>query len=128
MTNFFTSLQGLCEIIRSLQLYEGKTFNPNIVEACHSLLPQKWPVCVLVCFFLQKSMTSAAMNDMNTLGLGLDLESRYQEAEKVWSSFKATQKAKLFSQTRVSLTQKSMTCFNLLKIQKSTKYLSILFF
>uniref|UniRef100_A0A8C7WTB3 Si:dkey-28n18.9 n=1 Tax=Oryzias sinensis TaxID=183150 RepID=A0A8C7WTB3_9TELE len=31
---------------------------------------------------MKKSMTSAAMNDMNTLGLGLDLESRYQEAEK----------------------------------------------
>ncbi|KAF6722787.1 Sorting nexin-6 [Oryzias melastigma] len=31
---------------------------------------------------IKKSMTSTAMNDMNTLGLGLDLETRYQEAEK----------------------------------------------
>ncbi|KAJ0068573.1 hypothetical protein NL108_009678, partial [Boleophthalmus pectinirostris] len=31
---------------------------------------------------LQKHMGSVAENNMNTLGLGLDLESRYQEAEK----------------------------------------------
>lgn len=33
----------------------------------------------------QKNMMSIAVNDMNTLGLGLDLDSRYQEAEKVSS-------------------------------------------
>ncbi|KAM4588467.1 sorting nexin-5 [Odontesthes bonariensis] len=31
---------------------------------------------------MKKSMMSVAVNDMSTLGLGLDLESRYQEAEK----------------------------------------------
>lgn len=31
---------------------------------------------------MKKNMTSAAVNDMNTLGLGLDLDTRYQEAEK----------------------------------------------
>lgn len=31
---------------------------------------------------MKKNMTSVAENNMNTLGLGLDLESRYQEAEK----------------------------------------------
>ncbi|XP_072238431.1 sorting nexin-5 [Leuresthes tenuis] len=31
---------------------------------------------------MKKNMMSVAVNDMNTLGLGLDLESRYQEAEK----------------------------------------------
>ncbi|CAJ1051126.1 sorting nexin-32 [Xyrichtys novacula] len=31
---------------------------------------------------LKKNMTSVAENDMNTIGLGLDLDSRYQEAEK----------------------------------------------
>lgn len=36
-----------------------------------------------VFMFGQKSTMSAAVNDMSTLGLGLDLESRYQEAEKV---------------------------------------------
>lgn len=36
---------------------------------------------VLVCE--QKNMTSVAENNVSTLGLGLDLESRYQEAEKV---------------------------------------------
>lgn len=36
-----------------------------------------------VLLFGQKNMTSVAENNMNTLGLGLDLESRCQEAEKV---------------------------------------------
>ncbi|AWP02979.1 putative sorting nexin-5-like [Scophthalmus maximus] len=31
---------------------------------------------------MKKNMTSTAANDVSTLGLGLDLESRYQEAEK----------------------------------------------
>ncbi|XP_041835999.1 sorting nexin-6 isoform X2 [Melanotaenia boesemani] len=31
---------------------------------------------------MKKSMMSVALNDMGTLGLGLDLESRYQDAEK----------------------------------------------
>ncbi|XP_019132220.1 sorting nexin-6 [Larimichthys crocea] len=31
---------------------------------------------------MKKNMTSVAENNLNTLGLGLDLESRYQEAEK----------------------------------------------
>ncbi|XP_061731122.1 sorting nexin-32 isoform X1 [Nerophis ophidion] len=31
---------------------------------------------------MKKNMTNVAKNDINTLGLGLDLESRYQEAEK----------------------------------------------
>uniref|UniRef100_A0A3B5MXZ0 PX domain-containing protein n=1 Tax=Xiphophorus couchianus TaxID=32473 RepID=A0A3B5MXZ0_9TELE len=31
---------------------------------------------------IKKNMMSIAVNDMNTLGLGLDLDSRYQEAEK----------------------------------------------
>lgn len=31
----------------------------------------------------QKNMMSVADNNVSTLGLGLDLESRYQEAEKV---------------------------------------------
>uniref|UniRef100_A0A3B3V2X7 Si:dkey-28n18.9 n=1 Tax=Poecilia latipinna TaxID=48699 RepID=A0A3B3V2X7_9TELE len=31
---------------------------------------------------IKKNMMSVAVNDMNTLGLGLDLDSRYQEAEK----------------------------------------------
>ncbi|KAF7654453.1 hypothetical protein LDENG_00069590 [Lucifuga dentata] len=31
---------------------------------------------------MKKNMTSVAENNMNTLGLGLDLDSRYQEAEK----------------------------------------------
>lgn len=33
----------------------------------------------------QKNMMSVAVNDMNTLGLGLDLDLRTQEAEKVSS-------------------------------------------
>lgn len=43
----------------------------------------KYPYTHNVLLCGQKNMTSVAENDMNTLGLGLDLESRCQEAEKV---------------------------------------------
>lgn len=48
----------------------------------HPNAPLCWQInCVFVCG--QKNMTSVAENNVSTLGLGLDLESRYQEAEKV---------------------------------------------
>lgn len=38
---------------------------------------------VRLCVCVQKNTTSVAENDASTLGLGLDLDARYQEAEKV---------------------------------------------
>lgn len=43
-------------------------------------------VCVCVGVVVQKNMASVAENNASTLGLGLDLDSRYQEAEKVHHS------------------------------------------
>ena len=42
-------------------------------------------VCVRACACVreQKNTQQVAENDVTTLGLGLDLESRYQDAEKV---------------------------------------------
>uniref|UniRef100_A0A3B4GXY5 Si:dkey-28n18.9 n=1 Tax=Pundamilia nyererei TaxID=303518 RepID=A0A3B4GXY5_9CICH len=45
-------------------------------QQCTCALPHRVFVCG------QKNMTSVAENNVNTLGLGLDLESRYQEAER----------------------------------------------
>lgn len=41
---------------------------------------------VCVCLCVQKNMASVAENNASTLGLSLDLDYRYQEAEKVFHS------------------------------------------
>ena len=52
-----------------------------IYTAMHDCFAEYNAHNALVCG--QKNMTSVAENNVSTLGLGLDLESRYQEAEKV---------------------------------------------
>lgn len=68
----------LSEVFDSMKV--SVTFTPRILLHSPSLrLEEK---CVFA--FGQKHMMSVSENNMGTLGLGLDLESRYQEAEKVW--------------------------------------------
>uniref|UniRef100_A0A3P9PLM4 Si:dkey-28n18.9 n=1 Tax=Poecilia reticulata TaxID=8081 RepID=A0A3P9PLM4_POERE len=81
--NIFNRLSQAVEEMRKeghkvcIFLLDNLTCSLNTLSACR--------VCVKlseVFDSIKKNIISVAVNDMNTLGLGLDLDSRYQEAEK----------------------------------------------
>lgn len=68
---------------RSLNAWRWVNPPPLVDLSEASLL---WQLFVCVCLCVQKNMAGVAENNASTLGLSLDLDYRYQEAEKVLHS------------------------------------------